>query len=79
MHGLQGKLALARGELGGYGGQADATAASEATTLPFALATPHTVVDVLVEGVVQALFCHGARCTDSLGLNHSHPIRGKEE
>jgi hypothetical protein len=54
------------------------TFAQEATTLAFALATPHTVIDVTVERVDETLARHRTGRTDSLGDDDAHSVAGKE-
>ena len=57
-------------------GQAATT--QDAAALTLAGATPHSVVDVMLECVLEARFRYGALCADPLSHQHAHPVIGKE-
>jgi hypothetical protein len=52
--------------------------AKQAAALALTLATPHAVVDVIVECVDKTLTCNRTRDTDSLGDDDAHAVAGKE-
>jgi hypothetical protein len=52
--------------------------AQQSTTFTFALATPHAVIDVIVESVNETLTSYGARRADSLGEDDARPVAREE-
>jgi hypothetical protein len=56
-----------------------AAAAQDATALTLGAAAPDAVIDVVLEGVLQARRGDGALGTDLLRYQHSHPIAREEE
>jgi hypothetical protein len=58
--------------------RAPTSCALEAPTLTLALATPHSVIHVIVERVQQARLGDGTLSADALSLNYSDTILGKK-
>lgn len=52
--------------------------AKDPTTLTFGAAAPDSVIDVILQRVLEALAHHGTRGTDSLSDDHANAISGKE-
>lgn len=57
----------------------DRSCTDDATTLPLRRATPDTVVDPVLDRVLQALDGHWAPLADGLGLLDTHAVGGEEE
>jgi hypothetical protein len=54
------------------------TFAKQAATLTLTLATPHAVVDVIIERVDKTITCDGTRDTDSLRDDDAHAVTREE-
>jgi hypothetical protein len=54
-------------------------AAQNATAFALGASTPHAVVDVVLEGVLQTGRGHGTLAADLLRHQHSHPVTREEE
>jgi hypothetical protein len=56
-----------------------AAPAEDAAALTLRAATPHTVVDALLEGILEALEAHGTVAADPLRDLDTHAVAGKED
>ena len=66
--------------MGGDGdGLRHAATAQDAAALTLGASAPHTVVDVVLERVLQTGRGYGALGTDLLRYQHSHPVTGEEK